>query len=168
MEHEMTDKRRADPSLTEAELARVRAAYPDLEITRDPSRIVIMSRNPARGDDYADWLLSHRGTVSPEIDLKDDHPRVGTESQRSAQDAENLHALEALRDRLILESETSEGAHELALNIAIRALVSAIDTLDSAIAHEQGMPQNRFIRAYARAGRVDRDPASVVSPRARL
>ena len=137
----MTDKRRAEPSLTEAELARVRAAYPDLEITRDPSGIVIMSRKPAHGDDYGDWLLSQRGTVSREIDLEGDRPRIETELHRGAQDTENLQALAALRDRLIRESETSEGAHAIALNVAIRALVSAIDILDSIIAHEQGMPQ---------------------------
>jgi hypothetical protein len=141
MEYEMTDKRRADPSLTEAELARVRAAYPGLEITRDPSGIVIMSRKPPRGDDYADWLLSQRGTVSREIDLEGDRPRIETELHRGAQDTENLRALAALRDRLIRESETSEGAHAITLNVAIRALVSAIDILDSVIAHEQRMPQ---------------------------
>ena len=137
----MCDKRRIDPSLTEAELARSRAAYPDLEINRDASGIIVMSRKQTGGDDYGDWLLSQRGTVNPEIDLTGDSPRVGTESQRSTQDTENLQALEALRDRLILESETSEGAHAIALNIAIRALVSAIDILDSVLAHEQGMPQ---------------------------
>jgi len=138
----MTDTRRADPSLTEAELARVRAAYPDLEITRDPSGIVIMSRKPARGDDYSDWLLTQRGTVSSDIDLDADVSGTGTEIDRCAQDKESLRAFEALRDRLTGERETAKGAQATALNIAIRALVSAIDILDSVIAHEQGMPQN--------------------------
>jgi hypothetical protein len=136
MEYEMTDKRRADPSLTDAELARVRAAYPDLEINRDPSGIVIMSRKSARGDDYADWLLSQRGTISREIDLEDDRPKIETDTHRGAQDSEILQALEGLRDRLVREQETSEGVHAAALNVAIRALVNAIDILDSLIAHE--------------------------------
>lgn len=142
----MCDKRRVDPSLTEAELARSRAAYPDLEINRDASGIIVMSRKQTGGDDYGDWLLSQRGTVSPEIDLTDDSPRVGTESQRSTQDTENLQALEALRDRLTGERETAKGAQATALNIAIRALSSAIDILDSVIAHEQGMPQKKACR----------------------
>ena len=137
----MSDKRRTDPSLTETELARVRAAYPDLEINRDPSGIIVMSRKQTGGDNYGDWLLSQRGTVSREIDLEGDRPRIETEMHRGAQDSEILQALEALRDRLIRERETSEGAHAIALNVAIRALVSAIDILDSVIAHEQGMPQ---------------------------
>ena len=70
MEYEMTDNRRTDPSLTEAKLARVRAAYPDLEISRDPSGIIVMNRKPARADGYADWLLSRRGPISPDIDLE--------------------------------------------------------------------------------------------------
>lgn len=151
----MTDKRRTDPSLTEAELARVRAAYPDLEIKRDPSGIVIISRKPARGDDYGDWLLSQRGTMRPEIDLDDDSPRVAPENHRGARDTENLQALEALRDRLISERETSEGAHATALDVAIRALVHAIDILDSIIAHEQGMPQkvtSRDMETYDQLG----------------
>jgi hypothetical protein len=60
---------------------------------------------------------------------------------RGAQDSEILQALEALRDRLARERETSEGVHTTALNVAIRALVHASDILDSVIAHEQGMPQ---------------------------
>lgn len=137
----MTDTRRADPSLTEAELARVRAAYPDLEITRDPSGIVIMSRKHARGDDYADWLISQRGTVSTGIDLDAAMWGAGTEVDRCAEDKDNLRALGELRDRLTGERETAKGAQATALNIAIRALVSAIDILDSVIAHEQGIPQ---------------------------
>lgn len=100
----MTDKPRTDPSLTEVEFARVRAAHPDLEINRDPSGIIVMSRKQKGGDDYVDWLLSQRGTVNPKIDLNDDNLRVGTESHRGAQDTENLPALKALRDRLIRES----------------------------------------------------------------
>lgn len=137
----MTEKRRTDPSLTEAEFARLRAAYLDFEINRDASGIIVMSRKQTVGDDYGDWLLSQRGTVSPEIDLDNGSRRAGTEIDRGAHDKDNLQALAALRDRLIRESETSEGAHAIALNVAIRALVSAIDILDSIIAHEQGMPQ---------------------------
>jgi hypothetical protein len=96
MEYEMTDKRRTDPSLNEVDLARVRAAYPAMEINRDPSGIIVMSRKPARGDDYADWLLSQRGTVSREIDLEGDRPRIETKMHRGAQDSEILQALEAL------------------------------------------------------------------------
>ena len=132
----MTDKRRADPSLSEAELARVRTAYPDLEINRDPSGIVIMSRRSARGDDYADWLLSQRGAISREIDLEGDRPRIETDTHRGAQDSEILQALEALRDRLAREQKTSEGVHATALNVAVRALVNAVDILDSLAAHE--------------------------------
>jgi hypothetical protein len=51
-----------------------------------------------------------------------------------------LQALEALEDRLIRERDISEGAHATALNVAIRALVSHIDILESLIAHELGMP----------------------------
>ena len=45
----MADKRRTDPALTETEFARLRAAYPDLEINRDPSGIIIMSRGAYNG-----------------------------------------------------------------------------------------------------------------------
>ena len=137
----MTDKRRNDPSLTEAELARVRAAYSDLEINRDPSGIIVMCRKPARGDDYADRLQLRRETVSRQIDLEGDRPRIETKMHRDAQDSEILQALEGLRDRLAMERETSDGVQVIALNVAIRALVNAIDILDSVIAHEQGVPR---------------------------
>jgi hypothetical protein len=137
----MVDKRRTDPSLTEAEFARLRAAYSDLDISREASGIIAMSRKQTGGDDYGDWLLSQQGTVSPEIDLDDDRLRAGTESLRGAQDTENLQALEALRDRLTHEWETSESAHAAALHVAIRVLVSAIDILDSFVATMREMPQ---------------------------
>ena len=66
---------------------------------------------------------------------------TGTEIDRVAQDKDYLRALVALRDRLTGEQETARVPRRTALNIAIRALVSAIDILDSVIAHEQGMPQ---------------------------
>jgi hypothetical protein len=137
----MADKRRTDPSLTEAEFARLRAAYPDLEINRDASGIIVMSRKQTGGDDYGDWLLSQRGTVSSDIDLDAAMSGAGTEIDRCAQDKDNLRAFGALRDRLTGERETAKGAQATALNVAIRALSSAIDVLDSVIAHEQGMPQ---------------------------
>lgn len=115
----MCDRRKTDPSLTEAELARVCAAYPELKIARDPSGIIVVSRKPACDDNFANWLLSRRGSVSTEIDLENDGPRVGSVSRRSAQDTGNLQALEALRDRLARERETSEGVHATALDVAI-------------------------------------------------
>ena len=54
---------------------------------------------------------------------------TGTEINRVAQDKDYLRALVALRDRLTGEQETAKGAQAAALNIAIRALVSAIDIL---------------------------------------
>lgn len=103
----MTDKRRTDPSLTEAEPARVRAAYPDLEINREPGGIIVMSRKHNCRDGYGDWLLSLQGMDSSEIDLDDDSLRTATEAHRIAQDAENVTARKALRGRLIREPESS-------------------------------------------------------------
>jgi hypothetical protein len=102
MEHDMTDRRRMtiNPPLTEAEFARFCAVNPDLEIDRDPSGVIVMSRKRKCRDDYGDWLLSQRGTISSDTDLDDDSPRVGTEIPRIAEDTENLQELDALRDRL--------------------------------------------------------------------
>ena len=139
----MTDRRRMTiiPPLTEAEFVRFCAANPELEIDRDRSGVIVMSRKRKCRDDYGDWLLSQRGTISSDTDLDDDSPRIGAEIHRTSQDTQNLQALEALRDRLIRERESSEGARAAALNVAISALVSAIDILESLIAHEQGKPQ---------------------------
>lgn len=100
-----------------------------------------MSRKLGVRDDYADWLLSQRGTVRSDIDLDADMSGTGAAIDRCAQDKDNLRAFGALRDRLTGEREIAKGAQAAALNIAIRALVSAIDILDSVVAHEQGMPQ---------------------------
>lgn len=139
----MTGKRSMtiNPPLTEAEFARFRAANPDLEIHRDPSGVIVMSGKPKCRDNYGGWLLSQRGTVSSDINPDDDRPQIGADIHLTAQDTENLQALEALRDRLIWERETSESAHAAGLNVAIRALVSAIDVLELLIAHEQEKPQ---------------------------
>ena len=131
-----------NPPLTEAEFAGFCAANPGRKIDRDPSGVIIVRRKREGRDDYSDWLLSQRGTINAEIDLDDDErPSVGTEVHHIAQDIETLQALQALEGRLIREREASEGARATALNVAIRALASNIDTLGSLIAHEQGMPQ---------------------------
>jgi len=88
-----------DPPLTDAEFARFCAANPGMEIDRDASGVIIMSRRLERRDDYVDWLLSQRGTVSADMNLDADMSGVGSEMRRSAQDKENLRALGVLRDR---------------------------------------------------------------------
>lgn len=123
-----------NPPLTDAEFAGLCAANPGLKINREPSGVIILRRKRRGRDDCSDWLLS-------EINLDDDErPSLGTEGRDIAQDTETLQALEALEGRLIREREISEGAHATALNVAIRALVSHIDILESLIAHELGMP----------------------------
>jgi len=149
----MANKRRLtiNPPLTEAEFASFHAANPGLKIDRDPSGDIIIRRKNKGRDDYVDWLLSQQGTISSDIDLDQDRPSIGTENHGIAQDVEKLQALKALRDRLIRLRETSDGAHQSALNIAIRALISAIDILESLITHEQRVPQkvkNRDMDTY--------------------
>jgi len=61
-----------NPPLNEAEFAGFCAANPGLKIDRDPSGVIIVSRKSEGRDDYGDWLLSQRGTISAEIDLDDD------------------------------------------------------------------------------------------------
>ena len=39
-------------------------------ITSNTDLIEVALANIAVGDDYADWLLSHRGSVTPEADLE--------------------------------------------------------------------------------------------------
>jgi uncharacterized protein (DUF1778 family) len=143
VELDMVNERRLtfNPPLTEAEFAGFCAANPGLKIDRDSNGVIIIKHKRKGRDDYSDWLLSQRGTVSSEIDLDDaETPSVGTVVHHIVQDTENLQALEALQRRLIREREASEGAQAAALNVAIRALVSHIDILESLIAHELGMP----------------------------
>jgi hypothetical protein len=129
-----------NPPLTEAEFTEFCAANSGLKIDREPSGVIIVKRK-GRGN-YSDWLLSPPGTISSDSNLdNDERLSVGVDVHHIAQDNENLQALEALGGRLIRERDTSEGAHATALNVAIRALVSHIDILESLIAHEQGMPQ---------------------------
>lgn len=135
----MVNERRLtfNPPLTEAEFAGFCAANPGLKIDRDPNGVIIIKHKRRGRDDYSDWLLSQRGTVGSEIDLDDaETPSVGTEMHDIAQDTETPQALEALEGRLVREREISEGAHATALNVAIRALVSHTDILESLIAHE--------------------------------
>ena len=144
MELEMANVRRLtfNPPLTEAEFAEFCAAHPGLKLDRDPSGVIIVRRKRKVRDNDSDWLLSKRGVISSEVALNDKgRPSIGTEVHHIAEDLENLQALEALEGRLIRDRETSKGAHATALNVAIRALVSHIDILESLIAHEQGMPQ---------------------------
>lgn len=130
-----------NPPLTEAEFAGLSAANPDLKIDREPSGVILIRRKRKGRRNYGDWLLSQKGTASSEIDLDEaETPSIGSEVHEIAQDTEILQALEALEGRLIREQEISEGAHANALNVAIRALVSQTDILESLIAHEQGMP----------------------------
>lgn len=131
-----------NPPLTEAEFAAFRAAYPAMKIDREPSGVITVQRNDKGRDDYGGWLLSQRGTISSETTLDVNERRsIESEVNHSVQDYENLQALEALEGRLVQEREASEGAHAAALNVAIRALASHIDILESIMAHEQGMPQ---------------------------
>jgi hypothetical protein len=58
--------------LTEAEFAGFCAANPGLKIDRDPGGVIIVRRKLEGRDDYCNWLLSQRGTISSEIDLDDD------------------------------------------------------------------------------------------------
>jgi len=58
-----------------------------------------MSRKREGGDDYADWLLSQRGTVSRDIDLDADMSGIRIEILRGAQDTENLQASDTKRSR---------------------------------------------------------------------
>jgi hypothetical protein len=142
-EYDMADSRRLtiNPPLTEAEFARFCTAYPGLKINRDPNGVIVMIPRRKCREDYVDWLLSKRGTIDSDSALGDDKPTTGAKIDRASQDAENLQALKGLRNRLIRLRETSEGAHAATLNVAIRALDSAIDILESVIAYEQGMPQ---------------------------
>ena len=102
----MADEHRADPSLTEVELARVRRAYPDLEIKRDPSGIVVMNRRCTSSDDSDDWLISKQGTVSSDVDLDDESLRTGPLTHRLAQDTENVEVCKARRRRQTRKSES--------------------------------------------------------------
>ena len=143
MELDMAKGRRLtiNPPLTVAEFSGFCAANPGLQIDRDPSGVIIVKRKRERRDDDSDSLESQRGTIRAEIDLGDDERQsVSAEVHAIAQDTETLQALEALEGRLIRERETSKGAHATALNVAIRAVVSHIDILESLIAHERGVP----------------------------
>ena len=140
---DMANERRLtfNPSLTEAEFTRFCAANPDLRIAQDPSGVITVKRQCKGRDDCGDWQLSQRETVSSEIDLQDDEAlSVRREVHPNAEDIDNLQALQALQGWLIRERETSEGAHATALNVAIRAMVSQTDILESLIAHALGMP----------------------------
>jgi uncharacterized protein (DUF1778 family) len=130
-----------NPPLTDAEFAGLCAANPGLKIDREPTGVIFIRRKRKERRNYGDWLLSQRGTVSSEIDLDDaETPSVGTEVHYITKDTETLRALEVLEGRLIREREISEGAHATALNVAIRALASHIDILESPIEHELGIP----------------------------
>ena len=106
MENDIADEHKTDSSLTEVELARVRAAYPDLEVKRDPSGILVMNRKLKSSDDSADWLLSKQGTVSSDVDLGDESLRTETLTYRIAQDAENTNVRKARRRRQFRTSES--------------------------------------------------------------
>jgi len=124
-----------NPPLSEAELAGFRAANPGLKIDREPSGVIILRRKRRRSDEPVDCVMSG-------IDLRDEkRPIVGAEVSHVAEDTETLQALEALEGRLLRERETFEGAHASALNIAIRAVISARNVLESLMAYEQRMPQ---------------------------
>jgi hypothetical protein len=53
--------------MTEALVARAKKRT---GIVSDPELIEVALANIAVGDDYADWLLSRRGIVTPEADLE--------------------------------------------------------------------------------------------------
>jgi hypothetical protein len=58
-----------------------------------------------------------------------------------------VQALDELRDGLSQELDTTDDPDRKgALNVAIRALISAIDIQETLIAHEQGRPQKRMHR----------------------
>jgi hypothetical protein len=164
----MANERRLtiNPPLTDAELAEFRAAYPGLRIEREPTGVIIVRRKRKGRGNYGDWLLSQRGTISSEVNLDDDErPGGGAEVHQIIRDNENLQALEALEGRLIRERETSQGAHAIALNVAIRALVSHIDILESLIAHERGVPQkvaSRDLDTYDRRRKFLTDAGQIV------
>jgi hypothetical protein len=124
-----------NPPLAEAEFAGLCAANPGLQIDREPSGVIIVRAKRKRSEEHRDWVLSG-------IDMRHKkRPSAGTEVPHFAEDTETLQALEALEGRLFRERETSEGAHARALNIAIRALISSRDVLESLMTYEQGMPQ---------------------------
>jgi hypothetical protein len=77
LEYDMTDRRTMTihPPLAEGKFARFCAANPDLNIDRDPSGVIVMSRKRPCGDGYGEWLLAQRGTVSSDIGLDDDKRR---------------------------------------------------------------------------------------------
>lgn len=124
-----------NPPLTKAEFAGFCATNPGLKIDREPSGVVIVRRKRNRSDEHSDWVLSG-------IELRDNkRPILETGVGYIAEDTETLQALEALEGRLFRERESSEAAHASAINIAIRALISARDILESLMAYEQRMPQ---------------------------
>jgi hypothetical protein len=96
MELDMGNARRLtfNPPLTEAEFEGFCAANPGLEIDRDPSGVIVVRRRREGRDDYGDWLLSQRGTISSEIDLDDDErSSVRTKVHNIVQHMENLQEL---------------------------------------------------------------------------
>ncbi len=66
-----------------------------------------MSRKSKCRDEYVAWLLSQRGTVSPDIDLDDDRVEINIDVQQLTENADNREAQERLQHPLIREREAS-------------------------------------------------------------